>query len=49
MSKVEKGGKKERPVSAPDKLAKAGNKGGAELGEHEMKKVAGGVKLDYKE
>ena len=42
MSKIEKGGKKDKPVSAPDKLAKAGKKGGAELSEHEMKKVAGG-------
>jgi len=42
MSKDEKSGKKEKSVPTPDKLAKSGKKGGAELSEHEMKKVAGG-------
>ncbi|HXP78094.1 MAG TPA: bacteriocin [Stellaceae bacterium] len=45
MSKIEKGGKKSKPVPSPDKLVKAGKKGGAELTEDEMKKISGGQKL----
>ncbi|HXP78095.1 MAG TPA: bacteriocin [Stellaceae bacterium] len=42
MSKIEKGGKKSKPASSPDKLVKTGKKGGVELSEDEMKKISGG-------
>jgi len=42
MSKDERSGKKEKPVPTPDKLGKSGKKGGAELSERDLGKVAGG-------
>jgi bacteriocin-like protein len=47
MSNAEKREAKEKPVSSPDKLVKAGKKGGAELTEDELKKVAGGQNIKY--
>ena len=44
MKKVEQSGKKARPAASPDSLVRAGKKGGAELTEDELKKVAGGYK-----
>jgi bacteriocin-like protein len=44
MKKVEQNEKKTKPAASPDSLVRAGKKGGAELTEDELKKVAGGYK-----